>query len=76
MFKKTLLGAALLSLSLVAQAAAMPGEAAPAFTLGDIGGKSVSLADYNGKYVVLEWVNPSCPFVLKHYKSGNMQALQ
>ena len=63
---KILLGAALLSVSLVAQAAAMPGEAAPAFTLGDISGKSVSLADYKGKCVVLEWVNPSCPFVLKH----------
>jgi peroxiredoxin len=67
--------AALLSAG-IARAAALPGEAAPAFTLGDIGGKPVSLADYKGKYVVLEWNNPSCPFVMKHYNSGNMQALQ
>jgi peroxiredoxin len=60
----------------IAQASALPGETAPAFRLGDIDGKQVSLADYKGKYVVLEWTNPSCPFVMKHYNSGNMQALQ
>jgi len=39
-------------------------------------GKTHALADYKGKYVVLEWTNNECPFVKKHYKSGNMQALQ
>ena len=49
---------------------------APAFTLTDTAGKTVQLADYRGKYVVLEWTNPECPFVRKHYSSGNMQGLQ
>jgi len=62
--------------STVAHAEALPGAAAPAFTLTDVGGKRVQLADFRGKYVVLEWNNPSCPFVQKHYNSGNMQALQ
>jgi len=51
-------------------------EAAPAFTLKDVDGKERSLADYKGKTVVLEWTNDGCPFVKKHYGSGNMQALQ
>ena len=42
----------------------------------DISGRSVSLGDYAGKIVVLEWTNDGCPFVGKHYNSGNMQALQ
>lgn len=49
---------------------------AMAFTLPDMNGKKVSLSDYKGKYVVLEWINYDCPFVVKHYSSGNMQALQ
>jgi len=49
---------------------------APAFTLTDAHGTARSLADYRGKYVILEWVNFGCPFVGKHYGSGNMQALQ
>ena len=53
-----------------------PGAAAPDFTLTDTAGKTVKLSDYHGKYVVLEWTNPECPFVRKHYTSGNMQALQ
>lgn len=53
-----------------------PGSPAPAFTLPDAAGKSHSLADFKGKYVVLEWVNFGCPFVRKHYDSGNMQTLQ
>jgi hypothetical protein len=53
-----------------------PGAAAPAFALTDTTGKTVQLADYRGKYVVLEWTNPECPFVRKHYSSGNMQGLQ
>lgn len=52
------------------------GAKAPAFSLTDIEGKSHSLADYAGKVVVLEWTNYGCPFVKKHYNSGNMQALQ
>jgi peroxiredoxin len=52
------------------------GKSAPNFTLPDTAGKKVSLADFKGKYVVLEWYNPDCPFVGKHYKSGNMQSLQ
>jgi len=53
-----------------------PGAPAPAFTGKDIAGKAVSLGDYRGKTVVLEWTNDGCPFVGKHYNSGNMQALQ
>ena len=56
--------------------AAAPGAAAPAFAITDTAGKAVRLADYRGKYVVLEWTNPECPFVRKHYDSGNMQGLQ
>jgi len=57
-------------------AAATPGQPAPAFTVSDTNGKTVSLADFKGRYVVLEWNNPSCPFVMKHYNSQNMQTLQ
>ena len=52
------------------------GAPAPGFTIADTSGKPVQLGDYKGKYVVLEWVNPECPFVRKHYSSGNMQGLQ
>ncbi len=52
------------------------GRPAPAFTLTDTKGKQHNLADYKGKYVILEWVNFGCPFVKKHYESGNMQATQ
>jgi peroxiredoxin len=55
---------------------AQVGKAAPDFTLTDTNGKTHHLADYRGKYVVLEWYQPDCPFVRKHYNSGNMQALQ
>ena len=60
----------------VAFANAPVGQPAPAFTVTDLAGKPVNLADYKGKTVVLEWHNFGCPFVQKHYKSGNMQALQ
>ena len=59
-----------------ALAAATVGKAAPDFTLSDLSGKTVRLADFNGRHVVLEWHNPNCPFVVKHYDSGNMPALQ
>ncbi len=52
------------------------GSPAPGFTLKDAHGREVSLAAFRGKLVVLEWVNPDCPFVHKHYDSGNMQRLQ
>lgn len=52
------------------------GKPAPSFSLKDTNGKTVSLADHKGKFVVLEWINHGCPFVVKHYGSGNMQALQ
>lgn len=53
------------------------GTPAPTFTLqGTNTQGSVNLADYKGKIVVLEWLNHGCPFVRKHYDSGNMQALQ
>jgi len=58
------------------QAAVKVGEAAPNFTLADITGQRHSLAELKGKTVVLEWVNQECPFVVKHYASGNMPALQ
>ena len=53
-----------------------PGQPAPDFTLSDLAGKPVKLADLKGKFVVLEWVNPECPYVQKHYDSANMQTLQ
>lgn len=72
---------ALISLSLVrisepASAGAKVGEPAPAFTATDIYGKEFKLGDQKGKIVVLEWTNHDCPFVKKHYDSGNMQSIQ
>ena len=52
------------------------GSAAPDFSLSDAKGQTHSLSQYKGKYVVLEWFNPECPFVKKHYGGGNMQKLQ
>ena len=52
------------------------GNPAPAFSLTDSNGRTVSLADYKGKTVVLEWTNHECPYVGKHYRGNNMQALQ
>ena len=63
-----------LLLPTAAQAATV-GQAAPDFTLMDTAGKPVKLSQFKGKPVVLEWNNPGCPFVKKHYQ-GNMQALQ
>jgi len=68
---------ALASMLLAASAfAATVGQPAPTFAVTDAAGKAVSLADFKGKTVVLEWVNPSCPYVRKHYDSANMQATQ
>jgi peroxiredoxin len=52
------------------------GAAAPEFTLPDTYGNNHTLSDYQGKWVVLEWLNYGCPFVQKHYNGQNMQALQ
>ena len=52
------------------------GAPAPAFTATDSKGQTESLAQYKGKFVVLEWHNNSCPYTIKHYASGNMQSLQ
>jgi peroxiredoxin len=52
------------------------GQPAPNFSLPDTNGQTHQLSQYKGKWVVLEWYQPDCPFVRKHYGSGNMQALQ
>src|SRR5213075_3342957 len=52
------------------------GSAAPDFSVSDSKGKTQSVSQYKGKYVVLEWFNPDFPFVKKHYGGGNMQKLQ
>jgi peroxiredoxin len=77
MIKKLFITCALLAAtSGLGFAAVEIGKAAPNFSLPDTNGKTQSLADFKGKYVVLEWYQPDCPFVGKHYRSGNMQALQ
>jgi len=65
-----------LSFNFPSFAAVEPGEVAPGFTLTDSKGTSHKLSDFRGKFVVLEWLNHECPFVKKHYSSGNMQKLQ
>ncbi|QTN29394.1 redoxin domain-containing protein [Rhodoferax sp. AJA081-3] len=78
--KHTIVAVAALAASLAfvghAHAQTQVGQPAPQFSAVDTAGKAVSLADFKGKYVVLEWTNPECPFVQKHYTSGNMQATQ
>lgn len=77
--KPFLLGSALALaavFSVPTQAAVTIGQPAPDFTLTDMTGKAHRLSDYTGKTIVLEWVNPECPFVVKHYGSGNMPNLQ
>ena len=71
--------AIILSTFIAGAAAAGPGvdvgDTAPGFTLKDTAGREVSLADFKGKVVVLEWTNPDCPFVQRHYKEGSMKNL-
>jgi alkyl hydroperoxide reductase subunit AhpC len=74
--KSLLIASALALVASTALAAATVGQPAPAFSAKTVDGKTVSLADFKGKHVVLEWVNPGCPFVMKHYSSGNMQGTQ
>lgn len=74
-----LLLATLMAVAVIAPtAAAAPvvGQPAPDFRLTDVNGKAVSLSDFRGRTVVLEWNNPGCPYVKKHYGSGNMQKTQ
>lgn len=76
LLRRTLLAASLLAGITAAQASAVVGQPAPDFSLNDASGKTVRLSDFKGKHVVLEWTNPGCPFVQKHYDSGNMPATQ
>ena len=66
----------LVTTAMAAAHAVTIGQAAPDFSLTDVNGKTVKLSDFKGKNVVLEWTNPGCPFVAKHYGSNNMQSLQ
>lgn len=66
----------LITTAVAAAHALTVGQAAPDFSLTDVNGKTVKLSDFKGKNVVLEWTNPGCPFVVKHYGSNNMQTLQ
>ncbi len=77
--KRSLITVALTSLAfstLLAIDSPPVGSAAPDFSAKDSKGETKSLSEYKGKFVVLEWFNPECPFVKKHYGSGNMQNLQ
>ena len=75
-----LAAAALLSANLalpsIAREGLQIGQPAPDFTARDSGGREVALSSFKGKAVVLEWTNHDCPYVRKHYGTGNMQALQ
>jgi peroxiredoxin len=72
----TVAGRGILASPAWAAGMAKVGETAPAFTTAATSGRSVSLADQRGKIVILEWTNHDCPYVRKHYDSGNMQTLQ
>ena len=65
-----------ITLACTAALALRPGETAPDFKGTDSNGKTETLSQYRGKYVVLEWANQGCPYEQKHYKSGNMEGLQ
>lgn len=72
----TLLAVICLSGPVMAADAPVVGQAAPDFTATDIDGNAVKLSGLKDKIVVLEWHNPGCPFVVKHYETTNMQKLQ
>ncbi len=76
MTRSTALALAAALVALPALAAPKINEPAPDFSLTDTNGKAHKLSDFRGKTVVLEWLNHGCPFVKKHYDSGNMPALQ
>ncbi|MEN9207052.1 MAG: thioredoxin family protein [Gloeomargarita sp. GMQP_bins_120] len=69
-------GAVAATLTIPTAAAVRVGQPAPDFTARTSTGQTVRLGDYRGRIVVLEWANHECPFVVKHYQSGNMQKLQ
>lgn len=73
--KRRWVGGVLPLLAVTLAAAAQINQPAPGFTLKDQDGKEVSLAGLRGKVVVLEWTNPDCPFVQRHYKAGTMATL-
>jgi len=75
LFRRSLI-AATLALPALALANAAVEAPAPAFTAQTADGKTVNLSDFKGKTVVLEWTNHDCPYVKKHYGSGNMQSQQ
>ena len=72
----SVVSATALLVSSLSFAAPTVGQAAPDFEVLDTQGNSVSLSSLSGKTVVMEWTNHDCPYVRKHYESGNMQALQ
>jgi thiol-disulfide isomerase/thioredoxin len=72
----TLSLAAALAVTAAQSFASTVGQPAPDFSATDLAGKPVKLSDFRGKYVVMEWVNPDCPYVKRHYDSGNMPLLQ
>lgn len=78
MYKSILMAAVAVALGCSAAIQAEPetGKPAPDFTLHNLDGEQVTLSDLQGSFVVLEWINYDCPFVVKHYQNGNMQALQ
>jgi peroxiredoxin len=71
----SMMAVGVLAIGSLASAEARVGQAAPAFSLQDQDGKTVSLSDFSGKIVVLEWTNPECPFVIRHYKAKTMSTL-
>lgn len=76
---QSLRGAAVLLLAaggITSHAAVEPGQPAPEFTFTDLAGKTHQLSEYRGKVVVLEWLSPGCPFVGRHYRSGNLPGTQ
>lgn len=74
---KTLAVAAILMMPAIAHASPETGKPAPNFTATNIlNGESFDLSDHKGKIVVLEWTNHQCPYVIKHYDTGNMQKVQ
>ncbi len=73
---KNLFSLTVLTLTLPLVAAVNTGQPAPGFSLKDLDGNTVSLSDFAGKTVVLEWINPGCPFVRKFYDRGDMPAFQ
>lgn len=73
---KAVIATLLFAAASTVSAQAVVGQVAPPFAAADVSGKTVSSSQFKGKYVVLEWFNPNCPFVQKHYNSGNMPAVQ